>query len=427
MKKSSTLSQKLISYSALVTAVLTGGKEVQAQIIYTDLDPDITSDVPDVFLLDLNNDGTTDFKFNLLFDSSNPGNQIRGIGYGNNAFSRDQSLNYFGGYYYARALNAGDHIGASLSFKSQVILGTHYFNGNDFGDWPAITDGYLGLKLVVNSDTYYGWVRLTIDANCAHMAASDYAVDTVANETAIAGDKCGDFAAYANTLITPADSVIVCAENVVSFSTDSVSGYTFQWLKNNQVIPGATDHEFEASEPGNYSVIITTSYGCIDTSATTNFYAVPLPPAPVITQTGNTLSSTAADSYQWSLNGSPIAGATGQTYDPSQGGEYTVKITDQNGCSNLSASFIFIPVGISETNEVVSSLYVSNNVLFIELRNEDLLGGQLKIFNAEAVEVYASPITGRKFQLDLNKNERGIYLVNLHKDSKNCSGKIVIQ
>ena len=60
MKKKSTLSQKLLSYSALVSAVLAGSKEADAQILYTDISPDDTTNVPGVYLLDLNNDGVID-------------------------------------------------------------------------------------------------------------------------------------------------------------------------------------------------------------------------------------------------------------------------------------------------------------------------------------------------------------------------------
>ncbi|RYZ48347.1 MAG: T9SS type A sorting domain-containing protein, partial [Sphingobacteriales bacterium] len=53
----------------------------------------------------------------------------------------------------------------------------------------------------------------------------------------------------------------------------------------------------------------------------------------IICSGGSTLlTSTAAASYQWNLNGAPIAGATSQTYLASAGGDYTVTTTTSAGC-----------------------------------------------------------------------------------------------
>jgi hypothetical protein len=53
---------------------------------------------------------------------------------------------------------------------------------------------------------------------------------------------------------------------------------------------------------------------------------------------GVTLTSTSATGNQWSLNGTPISGATNQTYSATTGGSYTVTVTNGNGCSRTSAA-----------------------------------------------------------------------------------------
>jgi PKD repeat protein len=45
-----------------------------------------------------------------------------------------------------------------------------------------------------------------------------------------------------------------------------VGGATYQWLNNGVVIPGATSQNYTASTSGLYSVIVTNSYGCLDTT-----------------------------------------------------------------------------------------------------------------------------------------------------------------
>lgn len=66
---------------------------------------------------------------------------------------------------------------------------------------------------------------------------------------------------------------------------------------------------------------------------------------PVITWEDMELVSTAAATYQWSLDGDPIAGATAQTWTPQVNGNYTVTITDANGCTATSAPFFFGSTG----------------------------------------------------------------------------------
>jgi hypothetical protein len=62
---------------------------------------------------------------------------------------------------------------------------------------------------------------------------------------------------------------------------------------------------------------------------------------PVITQNNGVLSTTAVQgyTYEWSLNGTVIAGATAATYSPTQNGNYTVKITLQGNCSATSTPY----------------------------------------------------------------------------------------
>jgi hypothetical protein len=58
--------------------------------------------------------------------------------------------------------------------------------------------------------------------------------------------------------------------------------------------------------------------------------------APVITLSGKVLTSTAAASYQWYVNGTLIPGATGETDTAIVTGSYTVVATDAFGCSQAS-------------------------------------------------------------------------------------------
>lgn len=90
---------------------------------------------------------------------------------------------------------------------------------------------------------------------------------------------------------------------------------------------------------------------------------------PVITEAGKVLSAPVGNyTYQWSLDGSPISGATNQTYTPSKDGDYTVLVTG-GACSNTSDPYPFIGSGInSPALDAAVKMYPNpvNGTLFIQ-------------------------------------------------------------
>src|SRR4029077_5254425 len=134
--------------------------------------------------------------------------------------------------------------------------------------------------------------------------------------------------------ITPGGPTTFCQGGSVTLTSSSASGN--QWYLNTAPIGGATAATYAATTSGNYTVIVTTlgrsSAGSAPTSVTVN----PIPPTPTITPGGPTtfcqggsvtLTSSAASGNQWYLGGSPISGATNQTYAATASGSYTVIVT----------------------------------------------------------------------------------------------------
>ncbi|MEZ5172350.1 MAG: S8 family serine peptidase [Bacteroidia bacterium] len=67
-----------------------------------------------------------------------------------------------------------------------------------------------------------------------------------------------------------------------------------------------------------------------------------IPQIPEAIQTGvNELTAPDAFAYQWYFEGNPIEGGTFQTYSPSQSGNYSVEVFNQNGCSSISEEVNF--------------------------------------------------------------------------------------
>src|SRR6185436_19449645 len=89
--KNNSLSKKLASYTAIAVPFIAMSHHSEAQILYTDVNPDVTLNMCDTVALDLNNDGVMDFMlgvgkhiFNywhacMIMDEGTASNRIAGI------------------------------------------------------------------------------------------------------------------------------------------------------------------------------------------------------------------------------------------------------------------------------------------------------------------------------------------------------------
>lgn len=64
----------------------------------------------------------------------------------------------------------------------------------------------------------------------------------------------------------------LCIVNPIKLATTNKAGYTFQWLKNNVAIAGATTNKYNVTLPGNYKVQAVDAHGCIGTSSVYAIY-----------------------------------------------------------------------------------------------------------------------------------------------------------
>jgi glucose/arabinose dehydrogenase len=154
---------------------------------------------------------------------------------------------------------------------------------------------------------------------------------------------------------------------------------------------------------GDYGVSVTTEEGCLFIE---NFIleAQFQSPMPVIAnQNGNEFVLEVNDifaSYQWFRDGLPIQWANTSTYHVSEGGvsegNYTVEVTDANGCKGISNS-IYVSWNAATTIKALQSVKVSPNPFTqqvqLELMVSEPVTLQILLRDLQGREVFAERLT----------------------------------
>jgi len=145
---------------------------LHAQIIYTDI-PDETPNA--TYPLDLNNDNIVDF----IIQFGGSGSMIGVIcsPQNNNAYAG----NFVGGAHLPWALSASNNICDTLSTWYDANNPGTMGMGANIGYWSSATNKYLALKLIVGTNTYYGWARFDLLAISSSFTIKDYAYNSTPN------------------------------------------------------------------------------------------------------------------------------------------------------------------------------------------------------------------------------------------------------
>lgn len=179
---------------------------------------------------------------------------------------------------------------------------------------------------------------------------------------------------------------------------------------------------------GTYSQLLTNTSGC-DSMLTLQLTILPIPTS-AVTQTSNTLSSTAQGAqYQWvdcNAAFSPIVGATGQSFTPTQSGSYAV-IVSQSGCSDTSACFPVTVVGLASSGQVVG-FTISPNPAIGNVRVECSLPSpfNLKVFDGVGRLLIEKRAVESQIDLQVLSLSAGTYFIELEQEGSFVFKKLVL-
>jgi hypothetical protein len=191
MKKN--LQSRISKYTAVAGAVVSAAG-AQAQVVYTDVNPDYSHDAPEnngfaIYPLDLNNDQTVDFLV-ASRDTVTANAHVRftlAVPYGaGNAVAGDTPSNYD----YALALDINTMVDSTLNWiAASNTMAYNTDSNNPYNEnWNGVTDKYLGLKFIVGGNTHYGWARLDSYAIGDSVVVKDYAFEATPNVGILTGN-----------------------------------------------------------------------------------------------------------------------------------------------------------------------------------------------------------------------------------------------
>lgn len=222
------------------------------------------------------------------------------------------------------------------------------------------TNFCAGDSVVLTGSGGTTWMWLLNGQVIAGATNSTYAAMSTGAYQAVAmnGFGCADTSAVENVVadpvpvatLNPVGLPVACEGDSVMFLAGGGGGYN--WLFNNQPISDTTSY-LMASVPGDYTVIVTSPAGCVDTSTTFAFTWYP-PISPVVSAAGSqflcpgqtsilAVTATGAIGFQWFLNDTALVGETNPTYTAMGPGAYTIVVTDANGCDYQSPIFNIFP------------------------------------------------------------------------------------
>jgi hypothetical protein len=285
MKKlSSTNKTRLKQYTAVAGAIVAQGN-INAQVVVTDLNPDIIVDsLSAPYSLDFNNDANPELNFfvqHINGSSSTQGVQFTYDG-AVAGLNITPGMNLIGApgtgssssSFQLTALNNGDPIASAANFGTSAnnILGLDMIvDAGLFGQIPIQqgnflnqSNKYLGGKLTAGANTFYGWVELSVNSNASQITIHKYAYQSTPNTSILAGE--GGNSGLEQVALENKVTIIGTPENVkINVTPDligaavSIVSMSGQSLKSDVLTDVNNTISFDGISTGIYQVVVSTS------------------------------------------------------------------------------------------------------------------------------------------------------------------------
>ncbi len=275
-------------------------------------------------------------------------------------------INYGGANYNNTHYNINNDLWAFLpQQKEWMEINEHSITGDyglqGFASAQNYPTGRIGsCSFIDKKNNLWLFGGMDWSANLRYNDVWKFVLDT----TCVGSLSCNQACNLASPTITPTATAICPTDSAQICAPANFASYT--WNNNN-----GTGKCIQAKNAGNYYVTVTDNSGCTAESNHVSITAFPSP-AVSISQSGDTLRVYNETNVQWYLNNNPIQNATQNIYIAHTFGNYTVSVTDSNGCTSFS-----LPTTIT---------------------------GIQDISNYENISIYPNPLSAGNFQLSVGNN-----------------------
>jgi hypothetical protein len=260
-----------------------------------------------------------------------------------------------------------------------------------------------------------GKMKRTIDGGYL-ISGGTYDVNNVQHGYLVKADSLGRF--NPQCVITALNGTTICNGDSVVLSGPS-GNYQYEWST------GDTLQTIAVRQTGSYYLTITGVTGHSATSAAINVSAS-VPVIPQITNHIGYLQSSPAMQYQWYHNGILIPGATHDTLHTTLTGNFTVFVTDINGCLAVSPMYYYSWTNIFSSADADTYIYPvpANEILYINNPGSHLkitiLDQQGRIIKEE------EKLSAGMAEIDVKDLPSGLYFVQLKAEEGFMVKKFVV-
>jgi len=152
---------------------------------------------------------------------------------------------------------------------------------------------------------------------------------------------------------------------------------------------------------------------------------------PQIQQHANTLTATTATSYEWYRDGVKIDKAGDKSLRIDGKGYYSVKISNQSGCVRMSEPEFFMPISGKEKTpdflRIKCSPNPSNGLVSVLVSEVPDKPSKLAVYDKNGRILFTTFVTGNITQLNLLKQSKGLYYVEVDINNKKNIVPVVLQ
>ncbi|MDQ3190864.1 MAG: T9SS type A sorting domain-containing protein [Bacteroidota bacterium] len=139
-------------------------------------------------------------------------------------------------------------------------------------------------------------------------------------------------------------------------------------------------------------------------------------PVPVVYELGNDLYSTQTGiSYQWYIDGNPLAGSNFPSITYTQSGDYQVQVFYADGCSELSLPYTVNTVGLNKLSPMSMSIYPNPTKDMVTLNGADFKENNLTVLNFSGQLVTDYTMVNENTLNFQNLND-GIYFLKINEN-----------